>query len=208
MIELLVLCIMLVIAVIIISVIFIAIKVIWQNLNDLLYHCFNLGFRLVVLCIPLLVFIVVVVPFLKSCKFDSAPIYAPTTNEAKDNSSNASIVQASTGQREEMKEVNTSITGVIIEARGFNPSYNPTLCTKEGQVIYTPQESDWSKKFGYVSYCKNKNQALKLGRVGNNPVVLKAVQISGSKILLEDPVASESKKIVELFYEGRIVVLP
>lgn len=206
--ELFVLLILLVVAIIIISAIFIATKVVWQNFSDLLYYCLNLGFRMVALCVPLLIFIVVVVPFLKSCKFDSAPNYTPIINEVKDKESNTSIEQVSTGQREDMKEVNTPITGVIIEARGFNPSYTPILCSKEGDVLYTPQESDWSKKFGYISYCKNVSQALKLGRVGEHPVILKAVRASGNKILLEDPNLSDSKRIVELFYEGRIVVLP
>ncbi len=79
---------------------------------------------------------------------------------------------------------NVVYTGLIIDARGLglHPALAPKVVDENNQEVYgTGQVSrDYALQIGVVGYEKNLDRARANERVTNNPMVLKAVSVSGT----------------------------
>ena len=82
----------------------------------------------------------------------------------------------------ESKKV-TAFTGLIIDATGLNasPALYPNVKTESGKVIYnlTIADPNSTVEDGLCTYKKSLDQAKKVPRVGNNPIIVKAVGVGG-----------------------------
>lgn len=77
-----------------------------------------------------------------------------------------------------------SYTGVIIDCRGLGvePAMSPQIVDANGKEIYIggmPIDPDMVVNIGIVGYADSMQQAQANARVGNNPLVLKAVRSGG-----------------------------
>lgn len=98
----------------------------------------------------------------------------------------ASAVLERPERREPFPEVKTTVTvtisggytGVIIDCRGFRvqPVMSPVIKNARGQKIYGHKNLDYDKviEYGMASYATGMNEAY---RAGNNPLVIKAVDV-------------------------------
>lgn len=85
---------------------------------------------------------------------------------------------------ETSQPVSGSYTGVIIDARGLGvaPAMSPQIKDNEGREIYIgdrPIDPDLVVNIGIVAYANSLDQARGNARIGNNPLVLKAVKAGG-----------------------------
>jgi len=75
------------------------------------------------------------------------------------------------------------LTGLIIDAQNlpFIPSLTPKVLDEEGREIYGSAyvSQEWVKKQGMVGYAKSLEEARANPRVSGNPLVVKAIQVSG-----------------------------
>ncbi len=78
---------------------------------------------------------------------------------------------------------NITYTGLIVDARGLHvrPAMAPRVLDESGQEIYGSKyvSRDYAVQIGMVGYAKELNQARNSDRVKNNPLVIKAVKVSG-----------------------------
>jgi hypothetical protein len=76
-------------------------------------------------------------------------------------------------------------TGLIIDATGLNasPALYPSVKTESGKVIYnlTIADPNTTIEDGLCTYKKSLDQAKKAPRVGNNPLIVKAVGVGGKQ---------------------------
>jgi len=74
-------------------------------------------------------------------------------------------------------------TGVVIDARGLaiQPALFPKIVDERGQTLYTPESVDREAAVqqGYVAYAKVFDQAPAQARVGEHPLVLRALRVAG-----------------------------
>ena len=81
--------------------------------------------------------------------------------------------------------VQNGYTGVIIDATGMDlkATFSPVIYDTNERVIYGMAniDSDFAINNGIVSYAKDVEGARAVARVGNNPLVLKAVAVRGGK---------------------------
>ncbi len=91
---------------------------------------------------------------------------------------------ASMGTQSVPKEGNAVYTGVIFDSRGLGvrPAMSPKVFDEDGREVYGSAfvSPEWATKFGIVGYVKDLDSAKKNDRVTANPLVVKAVKISGS----------------------------
>lgn len=75
-------------------------------------------------------------------------------------------------------------TGVVIDARGLavNPALLPRIVDEQGQPIYTPAlvEREAAIQQGYVAYAKTFDQVPLPARVGDHPLVVRALRVVGA----------------------------
>lgn len=75
------------------------------------------------------------------------------------------------------------VTGLIIDAQNlpFIPSLTPKVLDEEGREIYGSAyvSREWTEKQGMVGYAKSLEEARANPRVSGNPLVVKAIQVSG-----------------------------
>jgi len=75
-------------------------------------------------------------------------------------------------------------TGVVFDGRGLNlrPAMSPKILDEEGKELYGSAfvSQEWATKYGIVGYVKDLDAAKKNDRVAANPLVVKAVKVSGS----------------------------
>ncbi len=74
-------------------------------------------------------------------------------------------------------------TGLIIDAKGLGlrPAMSPKILDESGQEIYGSKfvSREWAVQIGMVGYDKDVNRARSNDRVANNPLVVKALKVSG-----------------------------
>jgi len=74
-------------------------------------------------------------------------------------------------------------TGVVIDARGLaiQPAMFPKIVDERGQILYAPESVDREAAIeqGYVAYAKAFDQAPAQTRVGERPLVLRALRVAG-----------------------------
>jgi len=77
----------------------------------------------------------------------------------------------------------TVYTGLIFDAQSlpFTPSASVKILDEDGREIYGSAyvAKDWADKHGIVSYSKTLDQAKANQRVAGNPLVIKAVRVTG-----------------------------
>jgi len=82
------------------------------------------------------------------------------------------------------KEGSAVYTGVVFDSRGLSirPAMAPKVLDEDGREVYGSAfvSLEWAAKYGIVGYVKDLDAAKKNDRVAANPLVLKAVKISGS----------------------------
>lgn len=113
----------------------------------------------------------------------------------------------------EKKEI-TSYTGLIIDATGveLKPAMSPKIIVEDGKEIYTRENAnqEYAIKIGLVGYAKSIEDAKNLKRVGEAPLIVKAIETSGS--YKTNPVISkqDAKKISQnkdIFNNCAVVVV-
>ncbi len=73
-------------------------------------------------------------------------------------------------------------TGVVIDARGLDiqPALFPRIVDERGQILYAPESVDMEAAIqqGYVAYAKAFDQAPVPARIGEHPLVLRALRVA------------------------------
>ena len=91
---------------------------------------------------------------------------------------------ASLGTQSVPKEGNAVYTGIVFDSRGLGvrPAMAPKVFDEDGREVYGSAfvSPEWATKYGIVGYVKDLDGAKKNDRVTANPLVLKAVKISGT----------------------------
>ncbi len=77
------------------------------------------------------------------------------------------------------------VTGLIIDANDltlFNPPASPKIIDEEGREVYGSAyvDREWFIKQGIVGYAKSLEEARANPRVGGNPLVVKAIRVTGA----------------------------
>jgi hypothetical protein len=74
-------------------------------------------------------------------------------------------------------------TGVVIDARGLaiQPALFPRIVDERGQTLYAPESvnREAAVQQGYVAYAKVFDQAPAQARIGEHPLVLRALRVAG-----------------------------
>ena len=91
-------------------------------------------------------------------------------------------------------------TGVVIDARGLaiQPALFPRIVDERGQTLYAPESVDREAAVqqGYVAYAKVFDQAPAQTRVGEHPLVLRALRVAGESrvdLVLSDAEATRMR---------------
>ena len=94
-------------------------------------------------------------------------------------------------------------TGVVIDARGLaiQPALFPKIVDERGQTLYAPESVDREAAIqqGYVAYAKAFDQAPAQARVGEHPLVLRALRVAGEArvdLVLSDTEATRIRDYV------------
>lgn len=76
-----------------------------------------------------------------------------------------------------------AITGLIIDARGLGvrPAMAPKILDENEEEVYGSRyvSREWAVKIGMVGYGKDVNQAKTSDRVTSNPMIVKAIKVTG-----------------------------
>ena len=95
-----------------------------------------------------------------------------------------------------------AVTGLIIDAKhlSFTPSASPKILDEDGREIYGSAylDKEWVEKHGIVGYAPNLTGAKANTRVAGNPIVVKALRVTGANnrdLILSD---QDARKIREL----------
>lgn len=93
-------------------------------------------------------------------------------------------------QAKQAEVVQNGYTGLIIDAAGLDleATLSPVIYDTNERVIYGMAniDPDYAIKYGMVGYAKSVESARSLARVGNKPLVLKAVAVRGGKNSVND----------------------
>ncbi len=75
-------------------------------------------------------------------------------------------------------------TGLVIDSRGLNlkPCMSPRVLDEDGREVYGSAFADreWAVQYGMAGYSKDINAAQSNQRVTNNPLTIKALQVTGT----------------------------
>jgi hypothetical protein len=89
----------------------------------------------------------------------------------------------SSGTPDSEPKTETVHTGVVIDARGLAiaPALFPKIVDERGQTLYAPESVDREAAVqqGYVAYAKAFDQAPAQARIGERPLVLRALRVAG-----------------------------
>ncbi len=93
------------------------------------------------------------------------------------------LTSAALGTQPVPKTGEAVYTGVIFDGRGLNvqPALAPKVVDEEGREVYGSSfvSKEWAMKNGIVGYSKSFAGALKNSRVAPNPLVIKAIKVTG-----------------------------
>ncbi len=108
-------------------------------------------------------------------------------------------------------------TGFIIDAtgQGFVPVIMPTLIGPDGAVLYGPNviSKAWADQYGVAGYRSSMEKALSDGRVGNSPLIIKPILVSGddpTKLMVsrsDAAILMEFNAKSELLSQGRVIIV-
>ncbi len=77
-------------------------------------------------------------------------------------------------------EKKESLSGLIVDARGceIQPALVPRILDEEGKIVYGPEymNRDFAAQTGTAVYIKDMDSALKVERIGKNPLVFESVR--------------------------------
>jgi hypothetical protein len=99
----------------------------------------------------------------------------------------------------------TVFTGLIIDAQDlalFNPPASPKIIDEDGREVYGSAYADreWAIKQGIVGYAKSLAKAKANPRVSGNPLVIKAIRVTGANmghLVLSNEDARKIRKLAE-----------
>lgn len=87
------------------------------------------------------------------------------------------------GRPDSASSAEAPYTGVVIDARGLaiQPALLPRIVDESGQSLYAPEVVDVEAAVqqGYVAYAKAFDQAPAQARIGERPLVLRALRVAG-----------------------------
>ncbi len=93
------------------------------------------------------------------------------------------LSQSSAGMPDGEPRSEAAHTGVVIDARGLaiQPALLPRIVDESGQSLYAPEVVDMEAAVqqGYVAYAKAFDQAPAQARIGERPLVLRALRVAG-----------------------------
>lgn len=103
-------------------------------------------------------------------------------------------------------------TGLVIDARGLKlqPALSPRVLGDDGKPVYSVDtlSPEARRTTGVASYVQSLDEAKKVARVGDKPLVLKATKAEGTDVVLA---SDDSKKLKEInagfLAEGRVVIV-
>jgi hypothetical protein len=108
-------------------------------------------------------------------------------------------------------------TGVVIDARGLaiQPALFPQIVDERGQTLYAPESVDREAAIqqGYVAYAKAFDQAPAQARIGERPLVLRALRVAGEArvdLVLSDAEATRIRDYVatrRLVQQCRVLIV-
>jgi hypothetical protein len=111
----------------------------------------------------------------------------------------------------------SAYTGLIVDARelGVRPAITPRILSESGQVVYGSDvvDRDWAIKYGLVGYAKDAEAARQDDRVGENPIVIKAISATGpnrTDVVIDDlqaRILHGIGKNYTFLRQGRVIVL-
>lgn len=93
------------------------------------------------------------------------------------------LAPSSAGMPDSTSSSEAPHTGVVIDARGLaiQPALLPRIVDESGQSLYAPEVVDVEAAVqqGYVAYAKAFDQAPAQARIGERPLVLRALRVAG-----------------------------
>ncbi|HNW61133.1 MAG TPA: hypothetical protein PKI62_15770 [bacterium] len=93
------------------------------------------------------------------------------------------VLQQSPGGYTPAQQSSGAYTGLVIDAKGLGlrPAMAPKILDESGQEVYGSKyvSRDWAVQIGMVGYDKDVNQARSNDRVTANPLVVKALKVTG-----------------------------
>ncbi|OYD14962.1 hypothetical protein CH330_06965 [candidate division WOR-3 bacterium JGI_Cruoil_03_51_56] len=108
-------------------------------------------------------------------------------------------------------------TGILIDARGlsYRPAFFPKVVTEQDDEVYGPgfTQAEELAEYGMVGYYKNRTEALVSERIGTDPLVVRALSVTGSNscnLVVSDYDAARvhgSKANLELMAKCRVGLL-
>ena len=105
-------------------------------------------------------------------------------------------------------------SGLVIDAKSLKvqPGLEPRIVDEAGKPVYGPEvvSSDWMKKQGVASYLKSLDDAKKSDRVGDKPLVVKALKANGTDVVISTKDADalrDPKGNVSYLSEGRVIIV-
>lgn len=93
------------------------------------------------------------------------------------------LAQSAFGTQPVPKTGNPVYTGVVFDCRGLHvrPALAPKVIDEDGREVYGSAfvSKEWATKYGVAGYIKNLEAALKNDRVAPNPLIIKALKVTG-----------------------------
>lgn len=88
------------------------------------------------------------------------------------------------GSQSVPKAGNPVYTGIVLDSRGLNlrPAMAPKVFDEDGREVYGSAfvSQEWATKYGILGYVKDLDAAQKNDRVATNPLLIKAVKVTGT----------------------------
>jgi hypothetical protein len=104
----------------------------------------------------------------------------------------------------------SSNSGLIVDAKGLKvqPALAPHLLDESGKPVYGVENiaSDSVKQHGVAGYLKGLDDAKKNALVGEKPLVVKAIKVSGTDLTLSNADAAKVRD-ASFLSEGRVIIV-
>jgi hypothetical protein len=105
-------------------------------------------------------------------------------------------------------------SGLVIDAKALKvqPGLEPRIVDEAGKPVYGPEvvNQEALKKQGVARYLKSLDEAKKDSRVGEKPLVVKAVKAAGTDVVISNKDADalrDPKGNVSYLAEGRVIIV-
>jgi hypothetical protein len=98
--------------------------------------------------------------------------------------SQALLPSAAFGTQSVPKAGSPVYTGIVFDSRGLNlrPAMSPKVLDEDGREVYGSAfvSQEWATKYGILGYVKDLAAAQKNDRVAANPILIKAMKVTGA----------------------------